>query len=336
MSLNAKTFCCLMVLFLASFAAACAAAEETQAQERVYDLAFSLTTGLPTDKAYRPVTVNLDNEEGARPIVGIGDADVVYEMPVYYGGYTRYTAVYNDTVPEQVEGVRSARIVHVDLYRDWGGAFIYAGVQEASGTNVYDYMKKISVFVSFDSTKRSAKDYFTRDEDRQSPHNLRCALSATLASEMYDIEPEPHAPLYFDAEDPTLGEERALEFAIRYRKGYLPSYQYDEQSKTYTRYYNWEPMLDADGSAVTCQNVIVMHVNMYWYDGESDRPMYRLTRGGTCDYFIGGTHFTGTFERARISQNTKYLDEQGNDVRFLPGKTYIQLVDEKTSVEILG
>lgn len=322
-------FCLLLLLFLPSIALG-------EEKERIFDPAISPTTGLATDKAYRPITVNLDNEEGARPIMGIADADVVYEMPVYFGGYTRYTAVYNDAIPEYVEGVRSARIVHVDLYRDWGGALVYAGVQEDEETNVYDYMKRINVYVKFDLQKRSGSPYFERDSERKSPHNLRFSLREALESELYDIEPEAHSPLYFDADSPTLGEERALEFAIGYRKGYVPSYLYDEQSRTYTRYYNWEPMFDANGSAVACSNVIVMHVNMYWYNGESDRPVYRLIRGGTCDFFIGGTHFTGTFERERISKNTVYRDEQGNIVQFLPGKTYIQLVDEKTKVEILG
>ena len=91
---------------------------------------LSPTTGKATERPYKPVMVNLDNEPGARPQIGLAAADVVYEMVLYEGGYTRYTAVYNDRLPEYVEGVRSARICHVDLYSDWGGAFVFNGVQE--------------------------------------------------------------------------------------------------------------------------------------------------------------------------------------------------------------
>lgn len=304
----------------------------------VFDPDISPTTGLRAQSAYQPFVVNLDNEDGARPIYGIAAADVVYEMPVYNGGYTRYTAVFNDTLPDFVEGVRSARIVHVDISREWGGAFVYAGVQEYEGTNVYDYLKKIKVARSFDLQKGSGKGVFSRDSERKSPHNVRFNMKEAATPERYNLTPELRSPLYFSAENPTLGTEEVVEFAIRYRKDYLPSYLYDEETKTYTRSYNWEPMLDADGSAVTCQNIIVMRVQLSWYDGKTDAPVYRMTRGGTCDYFIGGTHFTGTWERARIAQNTIYYDDEGNIVRFLPGKTFIQILGEKdkTPLEIIG
>lgn len=323
------------ILMAAMLAAVCTMACAKSAP-RVFDPAVSVTTGLPTDKPYRPITVNLDNETGARPIYGIADADVVYELPLYQGGYTRYTAVYNDTLPEFVEGVRSARIVHVDLYREWGGALAYAGVQEYEETNVYDYMDYIDVYVNIDALSCESAHLFLRDEERVSPHNLRFFLRDAVEGDAYDVEATPHSPLYFDAEHPTLGSERAVEFAVRYRRGYLPSYRYEEESNAYTRYYNWEPMLDADGRAVTCSNVIIMHVRLKWLNGREDQPKYSLLFGGECEYFIGGTYFTGTFEKSRISQNTRYYDDQGNLVRFLPGKTFIQLVDEETGVEILG
>lgn len=328
-----KIILCLLIVMMLMSAGMTACA---QTQERVFDPAVSVTTGLPTDKPYRPITVNLDNEMGARPIYGIADADVVYELPLYKGGYTRYTAVFNDTLPEFVEGVRSARIVHVDLYREWGGALAYAGVQEYKDTNVYDYMEHIDVYVNMDAMHGAASRLFTRDEERSSPHNLRFALREAVEGELYDVEAVPHAPLYFDAENPTLGKERVREFAIRYHSGYLPSYIYEEEKNAYTRYYNWEPMLDAQGRAVTCENVIIMHVRLKWLNDRDDQPKYNLLYGGQCEYFIGGTYFTGTFEKERISKNTRYYDEAGNLVRFLPGKTFIQLVDEETGIEIMG
>ena len=327
-----KFGCYLCVLLLLMMAGLNACAQE----ERVFDPAVSVTTGLPTDKAYRPITVNLDNETGARPIYGIADADIVYEVPLYKGGYTRYTAVFNDTLPEFVEGVRSARVVHVDLYRECGGALAYAGVQEYEETDVHHYMEHIDVYVSMDGLQGRAMKFFTRDEGRNAPHNLRFALREAVESELYDVEAVPHSPLYFDAENPTLGSERVMEFALRYRKGYLPSYLYQEETNTYKRYYNWEPMLDANGQEVTCSNVIIMDVNLKWLNDRDDQPKYNLLRGGKCEYFIGGTHFTGTFEKERISKNTRYYDEDGNLVRFLPGKTFIQLVDEDTGFEIIG
>ena len=132
--------------------------------------ATSLTTGLATDHAYKPLVVQFDNEPSARPQYNISKADVVYEMEMYGGGYTRYTAVYNDTIPEFVEPVRSARMVSVDIYKDWGGAFIHHGGQSMAGTDAYQYMKDTAFAVRWDGM---TDGNFSRDKSRKAPHNSR-------------------------------------------------------------------------------------------------------------------------------------------------------------------
>ena len=107
----------LALLLLFTFAASAATSQKN---------GISITTGLPTDqKDARVMICQMDNEPGARPQRGIGSADIVYETEIYDGGYTRYTAVFNDVIPEQVEAVRSARIVNVDIYSEYGGAFVH-------------------------------------------------------------------------------------------------------------------------------------------------------------------------------------------------------------------
>ena len=99
----------IVCMFLAMmFALACAATAE--------GANLSITTGMPTDKPAHVMVVQMDNEPGARPQVGIGSADIVYEVELYNGGYTRYTAVFNDTIPELVEAIRAARIVTAGPY----------------------------------------------------------------------------------------------------------------------------------------------------------------------------------------------------------------------------
>ena len=106
---------------------------------------LSITTGLPTDTAPTTMVVQLDNEPGARPQKGIGSADIVYEIELYNGGYTRYTAVFNDNIPELIEAIRSARIVNADIYTEYGGAFVHFGGQKYEGSSVYDYFGSIKI-----------------------------------------------------------------------------------------------------------------------------------------------------------------------------------------------
>ena len=100
---------------------------------------YSLTTGLPTEKTEQKlVAVQFDNTGKARPQVNMIDADVIYEAELTNGGYTRYTAIFNDTIPELVEAIRSARMMHIDIAIDWGATFVHFGGQSMVGTSIYD------------------------------------------------------------------------------------------------------------------------------------------------------------------------------------------------------
>ena len=82
--------------------------------------------GLAVTGRYMPMLVQIDNTSGgidARAPWGASFADIVYETETYNGGYTRYTAVFNDTIPDQIEAIRSARIVHADIYSEYNGAY---------------------------------------------------------------------------------------------------------------------------------------------------------------------------------------------------------------------
>lgn len=298
---------------------------------------LSPTTGKATGRPYKPVMVNLDNEPGARPLIGLAAADVVYELVLYEGGYTRYTAVYNDRMPEYVEGVRSARICHVDMYSDWGGAFVFNGVQEKAGTDTYEYIEKgHPILQAWDGIKSTA--FYSRDESRQSPHNVRFALAQAMESVNFEKYLPVKSPLRFDADHPTVQGDDVLEFAIPYRVGsYHPSYLYDADSGQYRRYYNGRPMNDGgDQTPITCQNVIVMTAEVEWYDEDEERPLYTFTGGGDCTYFIGGKRFTGAWRRDKLADVTRFLDAEGNEVRFTPGKTFIQIVQPGQRIDILG
>ena len=162
-----KRIVCI-VLALALLMACAAMAEGT-----------SITTGKPTSEPAHTMVCQMDNEPPARPQVGVGSADIVYETETYNGGYTRYTAVFNDTIPDQIEAIRSARIVHADIYSDYNGAFIHFGGQKYEGSSVYDYFGTINVGKRWDGIgydNGSQKSDFYRDHSRRAPNNVICRL----------------------------------------------------------------------------------------------------------------------------------------------------------------
>ena len=319
-----KKFVCFALALLVILASA-AMAEGTN---------VSITTGLPTDKDATTMVVQMDNEPGARPQKGIASADIVYEIELYNGGYTRYTAVFNDTIPDLVEAVRSARIVNADIYTEYNGAFVHFGGQKYAGSSVYENDYIFGAVCN--STSLGGDRDFYRDSSRKAPNNVACKLQ-NLAAKTDWSKITCKSPLKFNASATTPDGEDVVSFRVPYRDSYSPSYEWDAATGKYLRYYNGKPYVDgATGEQVTVDNVIVQSVEYAWYSGESDRP--KVTTKGTnrCDYVIGGKHFTGYWEREKIKTNTTYYDDNGNEVLFNPGTTFIQLLKTEKSVEILG
>lgn len=293
----------------------------------------SATTGLVTDKPDRTMVVQMDNEPGARPQMGIGSADIVYEIETYNGGYTRYTAVFNDVIPEKVEAVRSARMVHVDVYKEYGGAFIHYGAQYAAGSNAEEYMDQVGMDARYDGIKGISGFY--RDNSRKAPNNVVCELK-----ELYDKTDWSNfvgrSPLKFSDSAYTAKGDAVTDFGIVYRDGsYHPSYTFKDG--LYYRFYNGNPHNDGQtGEQLAFSNVIVHHVAYSWYDGDGDRPVVTTMGSNRCDYFIDGTHFTGYWERDNVSTSTRYYDDEGNEVVFKPGKTFIQVLKEGKEISYAG
>lgn len=294
---------------------------------------ISMTTGCVIDKENHTMVAQMDNEPGARPQKGIGSADIVYETELYNGGYTRYTAVFNDVIPEKIEAIRSTRIVNVDFYKEYDGAFIHYGAQYNEGSNAEVYLNQVSLGVRYDGFKGIAGFY--RDDSRKAPNNVVCKLQDLYNKTDWSNHVQK-SPLKFSETDYTVQGEPVSEFTIEYRAGsYVPGYVFKDGK--YYRYYNGNPYVDGwTEEQVTCSNVIVQHVNYDWYDGDSSRPKVALFGTGSCDYFIDGYHFTGTWERADVNSNTIYRDADGNEVLFKPGKTFIQVVKQGVALNIDG
>lgn len=77
----------------------------------------------------RVVAVKVDNVPAAQPQIGIGDAEMIIEVPVE-GGLTRFTALFFDDTPSTVGPVRSVRPVDADLLAPFGPVVMATGGQD--------------------------------------------------------------------------------------------------------------------------------------------------------------------------------------------------------------
>ena len=85
---------------------------------------------------------------------------------------------------------------------------------------------------------------------------------------------------------------------------------------------NGEPVVtDEEDGAITFSNVIVQHIGMRWMGDAAPWP--ELLGTGNADYFIGGKHYSGVWNRDNYDDRTVFYGEDGNEIALDPGRTII-------------
>ncbi len=304
--------------------------------------ALSPTTGLPTDKPYRPILVSISNEQGARPQVNLSEADIVYESVNWSPGYTRYLAVYNDQHPEIVGALRGIRTYHMEMREGWDCPIVHRGGQGTPGTSIYAFMEEhgLDKAFSFDTTRpgtHAKNKVFPILPDRYAPHHYAVNLAAALEEWPADAGGQPHEPrlpgLTF-SDTPTRGDQAADAVTVRYmavddaesKQEYTAQYAFDKEKRVYLRSYNGEEQTDGGtGKRIEAANVIVQYMALSFFEGAEDRPLITTAGGGPMDAYIDGTRVRGSWRR-EPDGNFVYRDEAGDPLVLLPGKTFVQMI----------
>ena len=78
------------------------------------------------------------------------------------------------------------------------------------------------------------------------------------------------------------------------------------------------------GDTITFSNVIVQGITMHWKG--SSRPDPDMTGTGNADYFIGGRHIAGVWEREDYNSRTVFYGPDGNEIELQRGRTLIILM----------
>ena len=191
------------------------------------------------------------------------------------------------------------------------------------------YIAKLKVDAQFDGIKGDS--HYHRDKKRKAPHNAVAEMQSMLTD---TPEVAERQMLTFSADNPTVKGEDVKELAISFRKGYVSSFKYSAEDNAYSYLFNGMQFKDgSDGTKLAFSTVMVIKFEYWFADGRTNTPMIESTGTHTVEYYIGGKHFTGTCERETIFDTTKFLDDKGNEVRFLPGKTYIALPDTARKIE---
>ncbi|HEY5805871.1 MAG TPA: DUF3048 domain-containing protein, partial [Candidatus Saccharimonadales bacterium] len=143
--------------------------EQKKEEPKLTTVASNLS-GLQVDPAVneRPVTaIMIENSLDARPQSGLNQAGVVFEA-IAEGGITRFVALFQDTEPDYIGPVRSARPYYVQWMLGFDAAYAHAGGSAEALSLINQWHVK-------DLQHHSS--YFWRIKNRTTPHNLYTSIA---------------------------------------------------------------------------------------------------------------------------------------------------------------
>lgn len=270
----------------------------------------------------RPLAVKIENAPEARPQSGLNAADVVYETAVE-GGLTRFTCIFQSTLPGLVGPVRSARLSDLWVVPQYRAIFAFSGASVAMDRAV------TKAGLASISPDFGASAPFSRLSTRPSPHNYYLSTSAAYAvAEKRGMPVTTSVPRLQFGSMPTTSPP-IEEVQVPVTDATRVKWTYSPATDAYLRANNGVAHVDAtSGKQVSARNVVVMWAK-YTPVG-ADRlgaPTYDVEMGGKgrASVFRDGQRFDGTWEAGRDAPPHFTLAD-GTAIRLAAGNTWIEVV----------
>lgn len=287
----------------------------------------SALSGLPVNPNLNlgPVTgVMIENSQDARPQSGLSQASVVFEA-IAEGGITRFLALYQDTAPDNIGPIRSAR----PYYLQWALGF------DASYAHVGGSPEAIADIINWgvhDLDQFYNGNFYHRVTSRAAPHNVYTAI-ATLnqleankgytSSNFTSFSRKVAAP----AKLPTA---KTINLTLS-GPDFNVVYQYDATTNSYLRSEGGVPQTDANTNAQISPKVVIAMVMPYSLEADGQHSVYATIGSGAAYIFEDGLVYTGQWAKSSSASQFSFTDSNGAVIKLNPGQTWLTAISNSTT-----
>ncbi|QQS18058.1 DUF3048 domain-containing protein [Candidatus Saccharibacteria bacterium] len=297
----------------------------------------STLSGLQVDPSVnqRPVFgVMVENHyPDARPQSGIDKAGVVFEA-IAEGGITRFLTLYQDTQPDYIGPVRSARPYYVQWCMSFDCAYAHAGGSPEALADIRAWGTK---------DLNDTQGFFWRISGRYAPHNLYTSipkLGELAASKGYGAAsftgftrkneqpykapaattPNQKQTATTDTRTPATG----INFNISSGQ-YNARFDYDTTSNTYNRSQGGAAhmVVDSTGAQTQLHPKVVVAIITTYSVASDKHSQYDVLGSGQAFVFQDGTVTTGTWSKSDTAAPLTFTDGAGKPLSLNPGQTWI-------------
>ncbi|MGH4137412.1 DUF3048 domain-containing protein [Clostridium sp.] len=268
----------------------------------------------------------VENSETARPQSGLNSADIVYET-MAEGGIPRFIALFQSGASEKVGPIRSARSYFLDISKEYNLPFAHCGGSQEA----LDEIKNKNLMSMNEMTYSST---YWRDPIRKAPHNLY--TSTDKLRELIKTKGFIKAPTvklkfdksYWDNDKLT----KASTVLLKINKYYNTNYSYKDG--LYLKSMDGKSSTNnEDKLPLAFKNIVIQITSM---KTQKDGIHLDIALIGTgAGYVISNGKFVKMhWSKKNPTSQTLLTDEKGNALPLNPGKTWWNIVDRSTIVDI--
>lgn len=275
------------------------------------------------------VAVMIENHPDARPQSGLADAIVVYEAPVE-ANFSRFMAIYPSTADvSKIGPVRSARPYYLDWLAEYGDAlYVHVGGAPIA-------LERITAEGVNDFNEFFKGQFFWRSADRFAPHNTYTStklLRDGLAQQASQYSNTAVTPWKFAQQEPCTDNCATEIIATFNGTTYQATWRYNSSTQEYIRYQDGRPHADMGGATITADTIIVQSVESTVIDAVGRLDIDTIGTGEVT-VFAQGHVTTGTWQKETLTGRTRWLDADGTDIALQPGTIWIEVLNERASLE---
>jgi hypothetical protein len=267
------------------------------------------------------VAVKVENSPQARPQSGLEEADLVFEERVE-GGITRFLVIYHCGTSRKAGPVRSGRFDDPKLAKPFTRMLVASG----SNSIVQREMEKQGMLYF----EENEIDGLFRDPlGVVDVHSLFANVTALRRVATKNDVKAPRADV-FEFGDVPADAKKARRVTINFVDSNAIEYRW--QRGVWKRYEAGSAFMAASGKQIAVPNMLVQQVRVDDSDTVFDvagnpSPDIELAKSqGKLLLFRDGMVVKGTWKMGDVGQKIRYMDSDGEPLRFAEGPIWVELV----------
>ena len=310
---------------------------EMQMQSPINPEDASYLSGLscPGNNKRRAIAVMQAADISTRPLSGLSEADMVFEMPCITASITRLMGVYVCNAPKEIGSIRSSRHDYITLakgidaiYGHWGGSHF-----------ALEILKNKNTVPDLDAMANPHGAFF-RKEGIEAPDNGFASYEGLEnAAEILGYRMENHFEGYPHQTEATPDKRpKGGNLRVGFAKPFDASYTYDPKTNSYLR--TWGNKEDTDrttGKRIAPKNIIVMFANSRQIEGQYNDVDVEGT--GEMHAYFNGQEIVGKWIKEKkncivgndlvcmTDSKLKFSDESGQEIKFIPGQIWVEILE---------